>query len=90
VGATGYCNRRALGAGRAGESRSAEEVVVASAGVCGDHELAACEHESAGGIVGIVEDCSSFADATTVSAGVVGEDTVCESSVPVNEYSPAQ
>jgi hypothetical protein len=65
---------------------STEEVVVAGAGVRGDHERASFEHES----VVVLVDCSSSGFTTTVVAGVVGEDAVRESGVPVKVhiYSP--
>jgi hypothetical protein len=90
------CDGRALGAGGACKSNTAainsEEVIVAGAGVRGDHERAAFDRESvsAVAVVGVGADCSSSGCATTVVAGVVGEDTVRESGVPVNGYSPAR
>jgi hypothetical protein len=99
------CDRLALGAGGACKRSSPlcpcnsaaitnEEVVVAGGGVRGDHERASFEHESA--IVAVVgvgvasADCSSSGCATTLAAGVVGEDAVRESGVPGNGYSPTR
>jgi hypothetical protein len=68
---------------------TSEEVVVAGAGVRGDHERTAFDHESVAP-PGVGDDCSSSGCATTV-AGVVGEEAVRENGVPgVNYYSPAR